>query len=84
MREKVVVSLSTIPPRFDKIGEALQCILKQDRAADEIHLYIPKCYRRFPEHAFCLPAVPDGVLVKVVDDDLGPATKVLPCAKAHW
>lgn len=84
MREKIVVSLSTIPPRFNEVGAALRCILNQNRRADEIHLYIPQQYRRFPEHAFCLPAVPEGVSIKVVEDDLGPATKILPCAKAHW
>ncbi|WP_286905935.1 hypothetical protein [Roseovarius sp.] len=84
MKDKVVVSLSTIPPRFTEIGSTLKRLLAQNRPADEIHLYIPKQYRRFPEHAFCLPDVPEGVSVKVTDLDLGPATKVLPCARAHW
>lgn len=84
MHDKVVVSLSTIPPRFPEIGTALNRLLAQDHPADEIHLYIPKHYRRFPEHAFCLPDVPDGITVKVVENDYGPATKVLPCARAHW
>ena len=84
MTEKVIVSLSTIPPRFCHIGGVLDRILRQDKRPDEVNLYIPKSYRRFPEHVFCIPQVPEGVTVKVVDEDLGPATKILPCAKENW
>lgn len=84
MRKKTVVSLSTIPPRFDKLAPTLLALLKQSLPADEIHLYIPKTYKRFPEHVFSVPSVPEGISVKVVDEDFGPATKVLPCAQAHW
>ena len=85
--EKVVVSLSTIPPRFRDLGETINCLLDQEYLADEIQVYIPKTYRRFPQHSFTLPELPlaDGrVVIKVVEKDLGPATKVLYCAKAHW
>ena len=84
MEEKVVVSLSSIPPRFSNLGKTLKCLLDQVNPADEIQLYLPRSYRRFPEHSFFLPEVPEGITVKIVDHDLGPATKVLYCAKAHW
>ena len=84
MRDKVVVSLSTIPPRFRNIGKILNCLLDQNFRANEIYVYIPRTYRRFPQHSFFVPEVPPGVTVKIVDQDLGPATKVLYCAKAHW
>ena len=81
---KVVVSLSTIPPRFKDLGKTLNCLLNQNLPADEIQVYIPRNYRRFPQHSFSLPEVPPGINIKIVDNDLGPATKVLYCAKAHW
>lgn len=84
MQDKLVVSLSSIPPRFPYLGKTLKCLLDQINPADEIQLYIPRSYRRFPEHSFSLPEVPQGITVKIADHDLGPATKVLYCAKAHW
>ena len=83
MNQKVILSLSTIPPRFGMLGASLNSLINQNRKADEIHVYIPKTYRRFPEHSFCVPNVPEGVSVKIVDHDYGPATKALPCAKAY-
>ncbi|MEP4195701.1 MAG: hypothetical protein ABJL99_08720 [Aliishimia sp.] len=83
MTEKVVLSLSTIPPRFGLLADSLNSLLHQKKQADEIHVYVPTHYKRFPEHEFRVPDVPEGVVVKVVDEDYGPATKVLPCARAH-
>jgi len=77
------LSLSTIPPRFGMLGMSLNSLINQKRKADEIHVYIPKTYKRFPEHNFCIPDVPEGVSVKIIDHDYGPATKALPCAKAY-
>lgn len=84
MKDKVVISLSSIPPRFKDLGKALKCLLDQNYQADEIQVFVPRSYRRFPEHAFTIPEVPPGVALKIVDEDLGPATKVLYCAKEHW
>ena len=83
MNQKVILSLSTIPPRFGMLGVSLNSLINQKRKADEIHVYIPKTYKRFPEHNFCIPDVPEGVSVKIIDYDYGPATKALPCAKAY-
>ena len=83
MNQKVILSISTIPPRFGMLGISLNSLINQKRRADEIHIYIPKTYRRFPEHSFSIPDVPEGVYVKVIDHDYGPATKALPCAKAY-
>ena len=83
MNQKVILSLSTIPPRFGMLGMSLNSLINQKRKADEIHVYIPKTYKRFPEHNFCIPDVPEGVSVKIIDHDYGPATKALPCAKAY-
>ncbi|MCY4151461.1 MAG: hypothetical protein OXE94_04405 [Aestuariivita sp.] len=80
---KTIISLSTIPPRFSSVGRTLASLLAQKTKADSIELYIPRSYRRFPEHEFCLPEVPDGITVEVVEKDFGPASKVLPCVKKY-
>lgn len=84
MRDKIVVSLSTIPPRFKYIGRTLCCLLNQKWPADEIQLFVPRSYKRFPQHSFSIPEVPNGITVKIVDQDMGPATKVLYCVREHW
>lgn len=71
-----IISLTSIPPRFPHLGETLSSLLQQ--GADEVRLYVPRVYRRFPEWDGTLPCVPDGVRVCRCDSDYGPATKVLP------
>ncbi len=77
----LIVTLSTIPPRFGRIGPTLGCLLAQRRPADRILLYIPEIYRRYPDWDGHLPAVPAGVEIRRVAEDFGPATKVLPAAR---
>lgn len=77
----VVVSLTTIPPRFGLIGPTLEGLLRQTADIDEIRLHIPKRYRRFPDFEGDLPDVPKGIRVVQVEDDLGPASKVLFAAE---
>ena len=79
---RYVISLSSIPPRFGLIGPALASLLRQKQRAAAVELWIPAAYRRFPEWTGNLPAVPDGVTIRRCEADLGPATKVLPAAKA--
>lgn len=79
----LIVSLSTIPSRFGLLGPTLESIIKQNIHIDAIEVYIPKTYKRFPDYDGSLPQVPEGVTVVVIDEDLGPATKVLPAAKKH-
>ena len=76
-----IISLSTIPPRFCKIGATLQSLLAQRHHVDEIRLYIPKVYRRFPDYDGAVPELPDGIRVVRPEDDLGPASKVLFAAR---
>jgi len=75
----VIVSLSTIPPRFEKLQRTLESLLNQSLPADEINLYIPKRYKRFGSYDLEKLFVPEGVTIKIVEHDMGPATKVLPC-----
>ncbi len=78
-----VISLSTIPPRFAAIGPALRSLVAQASRPEAVELYIPRSYRRFPQWGGSLPVVPEGVTIIRVDDDLGPATKILPAVRAY-
>lgn len=75
----LVISLSSVPPRFGRVGATLECLTRQ--GADKVLLYIPRAYRRFPDWDGSLPKVPEGVEIRRVDHDWGPATKVLGAAR---
>lgn len=75
-----IITLSAIPPRFPDLEPCLTSLLRQSLPADEVRLYIPETYRRFPEWDGVLPEVPPGVIIYRTVEDLGPATKVLPAA----
>ncbi|MFC4729270.1 hypothetical protein [Coralloluteibacterium thermophilus] len=72
-----IISLSTIPPRFGLLDATLDSLLRQRPRVDAVRLYVPRRYRRFPDYDGRAPAVPAGVDVVRIDDDLGPASKVL-------
>lgn len=77
----LVVTLSSIPPRFSGLGPTLTSILRQRVAPDQVRLYIPRAYRRFPDWDGTLPQVPAGVAIHRCDQDFGPATKILPAVR---
>jgi hypothetical protein len=68
-----VISLSSIPPRFDKIGPTLETLLAQKADIESIRLYVPHVYRRFPDYDGAAPRVPKGIDVVRTAVDLGPA-----------
>jgi hypothetical protein len=74
-----VISLTSIPSRFTGLETTLQSLLRQ--GADEVRLYIPYAYRRFPNWDGSLPVVPNGVTICRSDVDYGPATKILPACR---
>lgn len=76
---RLIITLSSVPPRFDKIGPVLESITSQ--GADQVRLYIPQSYRRFPDWDGQMPKLPAGVQICRCPDDLGPATKILPAAR---
>lgn len=78
---RLVISLTTIPPRLGRIGRTLRDLTRQSAQVDEIRLTLPRHYRRFGDLP-AVPSLPDGITVHLVDTDLGPATKVLPAAQA--
>jgi hypothetical protein len=76
-----IVTLSSIPPRFDKLEPTLRCLLNQSAKIERIILYIPERYRRFGDWDGTLPQVPEGVEIRRVPEDIGPATKILYAAQ---
>lgn len=72
----LVVSLTSIPPRFDHLGPTLESLCGQRRSPDRIRLYVAETYRRFPDWDGTVPCVPDGVEIRRMPD-YGPATKLL-------
>ncbi|MFD1159169.1 hypothetical protein [Roseovarius aestuarii] len=74
------ISLTSIPPRFDRLRPILERLLRQEPAPSQVLLCLPRHYRRFPE-PFIAPDLPKGVRVIWSESDLGPATKVLPAAR---
>jgi hypothetical protein len=80
---RLVISLTTIPPRFPYLLENLECLLEQTAIVESINLYIPRTYRRFTYSPEDIPTLPEGVVLHMIDEDLGPATKVLPACKQY-
>ncbi|MWD29154.1 glycosyltransferase family 2 protein [Aquicoccus sp. SCR17] len=78
---RLIVTLTSIPPRFGEIGPTLDSLRQQTAAIDEIRLYIPRHYRRFPDYDGHLPDIPAGVTIHRPENDLGPATKLLFAAR---
>jgi hypothetical protein len=80
----VIVTLTSIPSRFPFLASRLEKILAQSVRPDSIEVYLPRRYRRFPKsYPVPAPNVPKGVEILWVDDDLGPATKILPACE-RW
>lgn len=76
---KVVISLTTIPSRFDKLGPVLHGLTRQ--ACHEIWLNIPRRYTRFPDWDGQVPADLHSIDQKIVINrdcgDFGPGTKFI-------
>ena len=77
-----LITLSSIPPRFELIGPTLEALVAQE-GVDAVEIYLPRYYRRFPDWDGTLPKVPTGVHIQRVDVDYGPATKILAAAKHY-
>lgn len=79
--QKYIATLSSIPPRFDQLDSTLQSLLNQTVPAENVILYLNRRYRRFPNWDGTPPEVPDGVEIRWVEEDYGPATKILPAVR---
>lgn len=69
----LIISLTSIPPRFAALGRTLESLLGQ--GADAVWLCLPRAYRRFD--TFEVPPLPEGVQLVWPDVDHGPATKMI-------
>lgn len=78
-----IISLTTIPPRFASLGPLLQALRDQSSRPEAVELWLPRRYRRFPGYGGALPDLPEGITLRLTDEDLGPATKVLAAARAR-
>lgn len=79
----IVLSLTSIPPRFQNLTRKFRAIERQSIKPDYVELNIPDHYRRFPGEVPSLPPLPDWVSIKRCPIDYGPATKILPTAE-RW
>lgn len=79
----LIVSLTTIPPRFVKIIDTINSLKNQTIKPDFIELYIPKKYKRFQYSNKDIPKLPSWVNIVEIEGDFGPATKVLPALKRY-
>ena len=72
---KTILSVTSIPTRFDKLPEYIES-LKKVRGWDEIWVNIPRTYTRFPKWGGNFPykSFGDGVVINLGCKDLGPGT----------
>lgn len=79
----IIVAMTTLPGRIDKIFPAINSLIDQTVKPDRIYLSLPSYSRR---HKIAYH-IPDGLinhpLVKIIpsDRDWGPATKLIPVLK---
>lgn len=85
IKKDVVVTLTTTPMRIKRIWPTLNSILQQSERPEKIYLWIPKKFKRFPEHKILqVPSFIKNnsyIQVEYIENDFGPATKLLPCLK---
>jgi hypothetical protein len=79
----LTISLTSIPPRFKYVQECLNSLLAQTAKVSAINLYIPRSYKRFSYSNSDLPRLANGVNLCLVDEDLGPSTKVLSACRDY-
>ena len=75
----ILVSLTSIPPRFMHLEHTIKSIFAQTKPADYIIINIPKVYSRFPNNyilSYFMTNTPN-IILNMVDVDYGPATKLL-------
>ncbi|MEI4231809.1 hypothetical protein [Roseovarius sp. D22-M7] len=73
------ISLTSIPPRYHRLGSVLCSLLAQDPAPERVMLCLPRRPARFDPAP--VPELPQCVELLRVAQDEGPATKVLPAAR---
>lgn len=79
MVQNYVISLSSVPPRFDRLGPVVRALLAQSPAPEAVLLCLAPSYHRFPERVEC-PDVPDGAEL-IWAPDIGPGMKAVTAAR---
>lgn len=78
-----VISLTTIPSRMERLAETIVQMRRQSVPPAEVVVFIPKRYRRPEFTDFTVPRFPSWCKIVRVEDDFGPATKILPALEAY-
>ena len=74
----IIISLTTIPPRFDNLYFTIDSILSQSILPDIILIHIPEKYNNYSYDFNSLPKFSsDKVIINNKVKDYGPATKLL-------
>jgi hypothetical protein len=83
IKKNVFVSLTTTPTRIKSIWPTLNSLLLQTVLPEHIILWIPKTHKRFKKSITQLPPFlkHPHIQVRFIDEDYGPATKLLPAIK---
>lgn len=68
-----IISLTSIPPRFPRLGLVLESLVAQ--GADKVVLALARQYEQFPG-VVTPPPLPNGVEI-IWSEDIGPATKII-------
>ena len=68
--------MTSVPPRFERLGPVLRALLAQEPGPEAVYLCLPEQYERFPG-AFDTPDMPEGVTVLRCGLDIGPGMKLL-------
>ncbi len=74
------ISLTTIPPRFDRLGPVLASLVMQRPEPVAVYLCVPDAWHRFPGEGWAVDAL-DGVTILRSKEDFGPATKAIVAAR---
>lgn len=82
IKPKVIVSLTSVPSRFEKLPTIVEALTQQ--MCHEIWINIPKKYTRFPDWDGQVPDLGSNSKVKLnrPDEDWGPGTKFIAPALA--
>ena len=72
-----IFSMTTIPSRIAGLGAVIDRLHAQTVKPREVVVYIPRSYRREEFRGISTAGLPSNCRVVMVDEDLGPATKVL-------
>jgi len=80
---KIIISLTAIPSRIPFLEPVIQSLKEQSLKASSIELNVPREYSKRSLGVIDVSKIPKGVDVYWMDEDLGPASKVLPTVKRY-